>query len=203
MPNEINILVIEDNSNDYQLLKEDIDTAEELTATMYKAERLQDGFSIMENNRIDLAIIDLNLPDSDGLKTFLAFHRKYSSVPAVILSGRKDDDLAMQAVRGGAQDYVVKGEPSRTAMSRIIRYAIERQRWAATMSGEQDQVEELPGLLPMCSYCYKIRDERGGWDNIENYIYRYFDASVTHSICPECIRTNYPDLYSSILPDEE
>ncbi|HWB58563.1 MAG TPA: hypothetical protein VG733_03685, partial [Chthoniobacteraceae bacterium] len=55
-------------------------------------------------------------------------------------------------------------------------------------------VQQLRGLLPICSSCKKIRDQKGAWSEVESYIQRHTDALFTHSICPDCVKTLYPDM---------
>lgn len=198
----INILIVEDNPHDFLLFRENIEETEEFEAAVHHAELLEDGMALLENTDVDVAILDLSLPDSSGLETFSTFHEKHPSIPAVILSGQKDDDLALQAIKKGAQDYLFKGEPSQAAMIRIIRHAIERQRLTTELRSALDQVKQLQGLLPICSHCKSIRDDKGYWNRVENYISRCMDTKFSHGICPDCTRRHYPDIYSSIYHDD-
>jgi DNA-binding NarL/FixJ family response regulator len=177
------------------LLREVIATSDELEATFFHTDRLADAISIAENNEIDVAITDLSLPDSFGLETFSSFHRRQPSIPTIILSGRKDHDLAFQAIKAGAQDYLFKGEPSQTAIIRTIRFAIERQRLITELQQALSHVKQLQGLLPICAHCKNIRDDKGYWNRIENYIASHSEAEFSHSICPDCARKHYPDIF--------
>ena len=196
MTSPIHILVVEDNPHDFLLLKENIMATDEFAATIHHAERLQESFIIMAENSVDLVILDLNLLDSDGLATFSVFHDKYPTTPAVIYSGQKDHQLALQAIKGGAQDYLFKGEPSQPAIIRIIRYAIERQRLTTELRNALAKVEQLQGLLPICSHCKSIRDDDGYWNRVESYISKCADAKFSHGICPDCAKKHYPEIYS-------
>lgn len=192
----IDILIVEDNPDDFLLLKENIMMTEDFTAKIHHAERLQEGFAIIAEKSVDLAILDLDLPDSDGLATLSAFHKKHPTTPAVIYSGQKDHELALQAIKGGAQDYLFKGEPSQPAIIRIIRYAIERQRLTTELREALAKVEQLQGLLPICSHCKSIRDDDGYWNRVEHYISKYVDARFSHGICPDCAKKHYPEIFS-------
>ncbi len=59
------------------------------------------------------------------------------------------------------------------------------------------EVKTLRGILPICSFCKKIRDDKGYWNQVEDYVKQRFDADFSHSICPECASKHYPDLKSS------
>lgn len=203
MTQTISILMVEDNPHDFLLFKENMEEAEEFDPTVYHAERLEDGLALVEKTDIDVAILDLSLPDSSGLSTFLTFHERFPSIPAVILSGQKDDDLALQAVKKGAQDYLFKGEPSQAAIIRIIRYAIERQRLLTELCLALDQVKQLQGLLPICCHCKSIRDDEGYWNEVDHYMSRHMDTRFSHGICPGCAQKHYPEIYESVVDEQE
>ena len=80
------------------------------------------------NEKADVVLLDLMLPDSRGLQTFDKIHADAPDVPIIILSGHEDEELGVAAVRNGAQDYLVKGEMDSNILARTLRYAIERKR---------------------------------------------------------------------------
>jgi len=194
MKQNITVLIVEDNLDDYSLLKEVLDSSEEVDAKIFHEERLESALSAAKNKVINVAIIDLSLPDSFGLDTYVSFHNKYPLIPTVIMTGFKDYELAFEAVQKGAQDYLFKGEPSSTAIIRTIRYAIERQRLMTELKTALDHVEQLQGMLPICSVCKKIRDDKGYWNRIESYISKHWNVIFSHGICPDCAKKLYPDL---------
>lgn len=137
MDNALTVLIIEDNEDDFLLLKEMIESSEEITARILHAERIEKAYARAEENPIDVAIIDLQLPDSVGLDTFVSFTERFPSIPSVIMTGVKDLGMAVEAVKQGAQDYLHKGEISTSAIVRTIRYAIERQRLSSALKKTQ------------------------------------------------------------------
>jgi DNA-binding NtrC family response regulator len=196
MKQKIAILIIEDSFDDFSLLKEVLETSEEVEAKIFHADRLGGAIFVAKNNAIDVAIIDLSLPDSFGLDTYIFFHEKYPLIPTIIMTGYKDHDLAFEAVQKGAQDYLFKGEPSATAIIRTIRYAIERQRLTTELKMALEHIKQLQGMLPICSVCKNIRDDKGYWTRIESYISRHSEVKFSHGICPDCAKKLYPDLYN-------
>jgi len=194
MKRNISVLIVEDNLDDYSLLREVFESSEEVAAVIFHEERLESALSAAKNKAIDVAIIDLSLPDSFGLDTFISFHDKYPLIPTIIMTGTKDYEIAFIAVQNGAQDYLFKGEPSSTAIIRTIRYAIERQRLTTELKTALDHVEQLQGMLPICSACKKIRDDKGYWNRIESYISRHSKVKFSHGICPDCAKKLYPGL---------
>ena len=195
MKPHLKLLVIEDNPDDFFFLKRVLESSAEIDAVVFHEERLAKAVDVTGREAVDGAIVDLSLPDSFGLETFLAFHDQHPTIPTIIMTGHKDHALALEAVRNGAQDYLFKGDPSSSAIIRTIRYAIERQRLMTELKNALDHVKQLQGLLPICSACKNIRDDRGYWNRIESYIAGHSEVQFTHSICPDCARKLYPNFY--------
>lgn len=195
MKQKITVLIIEDSLDDFSLLREVLESSEEIEAKIVHAERLEDGISIAKSIVIDVAVIDLSLPDSFGLDTYISFHDVYPLIPKIIMTGFKDHAMAFEAVQKGAQDYLFKGEPSSTAIIRTIRYAIERQRLTTELQMAMDHIKQLEGMLPICSACKKIRDDMGHWNSIETYISNHSEIVFSHGICPDCAKKLYPEIH--------
>ena len=186
MKKKINLLVLEDNPDDFFLLKEVLESYEEIDIEIFHENQLNKAITTANKTSINAAIIDLGLPDSFGLETFTSFNDHFSKIPTIILTGSKDRNLAVQAVQKGAQDYLYKGETSSTAIIRTILYAIERQRLLTKLQNALDEIKTLRGLIPICSHCKKIRDDKGYWNILEAYIQKHSEASFSHGICPDC-----------------
>src|SRR5207244_7742883 len=90
--------------------------------------RLDHALTRLSRTGVDVVLLDLGLPDSQGLETFMRARRGAPNEPIVVISGLDDERLALEAVRSGAQDYLVKGRLEGHLLARVIRYAIERQR---------------------------------------------------------------------------
>lgn len=130
-----NILLVEDNEGDVRLLEVAIAGAETGDIQLNSVATLADAFDFLTNQPVDLVLTDLNLPDSEGYTTFQLLKEKVPGCPIVILSGVYDEKIAVQAIKDGAQDFLVKGEYNQTVIIRVIRYAIERKQ--AEMQREQ------------------------------------------------------------------
>jgi signal transduction histidine kinase/DNA-binding response OmpR family regulator len=124
----VKVLLIEDNPGDARLLQEMLADASSHTFDLECADRLSTGLERLAAGGIDAVLLDLSLPDSQGLDTFTRVHAQAPDVPIMVLSGLDDEALAIKAVREGAQDYLVKGRGDRDLLVRAIRYAIERMR---------------------------------------------------------------------------
>jgi PAS domain S-box-containing protein len=126
--NSLHILLVEDNPTDVLLLEEALDEAGTSEFALICARRLDEALALLRNQSFDLVLLDLGLPDSQGLETFARMQREHPAIPILILSGLDDEKLAVRAVKDGAQDFLVKGRINSTMLSRTIRYAIERKR---------------------------------------------------------------------------
>lgn len=126
----IRILLIEDNPGDSGLIQEFLTETRDQAQRfdLQVAGRLSEGFDRLQRGAFDIILLDLSLPDSQGLETFRRARARAAGVPIVILGDLADDALAMQAVREGAQDYLVKGSVRGHSLVRVIRYTIERSR---------------------------------------------------------------------------
>lgn len=82
---------------------------------------------------VDVILLDLSLPDSQGLDTFIRMHTKAPEVPIVVLTGLDDETISVQAMQAGAQDYLIKGQVDSNLLVRSIRYSIERQQLLAEL----------------------------------------------------------------------
>ena len=142
MEEKMRVLILEDNPDDFFLLKEVLESSDEIAAEGIHAQRLQTALDYTQNNSIDAALIDLQLPDRYGIDTFFAFHERFPAIPAIIVSGVEDLDTAVLAVQKGAQDYIHKGTSSSSAIIRTLRYAIERQRLLTNLEKTKSELQK-------------------------------------------------------------
>jgi len=124
----IHILLIEDNPTDVLLLREAVREDALASFEFMVADSLKSGLEFLGQNQFDVILLDLGLPDGQGLESFETVHGAFTDTPIVVLSGSADERLALEAVQSGAQDYLVKGPIGWEIASRAIRYAIERKR---------------------------------------------------------------------------
>jgi diguanylate cyclase (GGDEF)-like protein len=125
------ILLIEGSATDAQLLRLLLRAEPQFSVTT--ATRLARGVAYLGQQRFDLILLDLSLPDGQGLDVIGQVHRAARDVPIVALSTSYDESLALRALREGAQDLLVKCEIDRSLLMRVIRYACERHRLLSTL----------------------------------------------------------------------
>jgi len=137
----IKIVLIEDNPGDARLIKEMLTEAKSACFLLEWRNRLNEGLRWLTENSADVVLLDLGLPDSQGLDTYAKVHAQFPQLPIVVLSGLHDESVAVRAVRDGAQDYLVKGQIDGRLMARSVRYAIERKNAEEALREAHDNLE--------------------------------------------------------------
>lgn len=122
------ILLVEDNPGDIRLVSELLAEGDHEQFRVLVAKRLEQALAMLEESDVTAILLDLHLPDSNGLESQHAIHAAAFSVPIVVLSSSGDEHLAVQAVQHGAQDFLVKSHVNAHLLKRALRYAIERKR---------------------------------------------------------------------------
>jgi PAS domain S-box-containing protein/putative nucleotidyltransferase with HDIG domain len=122
------ILIIEDNPADARFIREILSEFNGAAYDFKYADRLSDALKMISGNSLDIVLLDLSLPDSEGLDALSAIVAANFHIPIVVLTGTDDSDIADRALGMGAQDYLVKGKYDSGMLSRSIRYAIERKK---------------------------------------------------------------------------
>ena len=146
--NTLKILLIEDNPGDARLIQEELSdplpfSNKNTQFLLSHANNLSQGLECLLNERINIILLDLGLPDSLGLKTFTKLYNHSHQVPIIVLTGFDNEKLAVRAVGEGAQDYLVKGKIDKNLLTRSIFYAIERHRLLSKLRDYNDNLEQL------------------------------------------------------------
>ena len=125
---KINVLLIEDNPGDAHLVSESLAGTAARFFCLEWTDRLSSGLARLAHGGIDVVLLDLGLPDSQGLATLAAVRVLAPHTPVVVLSGTDDEQFAVEAVRASAQDYLMKADAQWPSLGRSLCYAIERMR---------------------------------------------------------------------------
>jgi two-component system, cell cycle sensor histidine kinase and response regulator CckA len=145
----IQVLLVEDNPGDALLIQEIFLEIALVQFSVLHVERLSQALEHLQSENFDVVLLDLLLPDSQGLETFVQIHNQVPLTPIVVLTGFDDATLAIQAMQAGAQDYLVKGQASNgDLLIRSIRYAIERQRTQADLYSREQEFRTLSENAP-------------------------------------------------------
>jgi len=153
----LQVLLIEDNPGDARLIQEMLHGAEELAKRVSPSEmsdrvpeisretRLEEALETLAAEHIDIVLLDLNLPDSEGLSTLETVHEA-SEPPIVVLTGVRGQQIGIKAIQRGAQDFLVKDEVTSELLIRTIHHAIERARQQRDRRQQREQLEALNRL---------------------------------------------------------
>jgi two-component system, cell cycle sensor histidine kinase and response regulator CckA len=145
----IKILLVEDNPGDVLLLQEILADITFVELQWVHVERLTKAVQCLQSEDFDVILLDLVLPDSQGLDTFIQLQTQAPLTPIVVLTGMADETLAMRSMQAGAQDYLIKGQVSESdLLLRSIRYAIERKRIEAALQKREQELRTLTENAP-------------------------------------------------------
>jgi signal transduction histidine kinase len=122
------LLIIEDNPGDVRLLREMLDENDSHRAELIHAGTMHEAMQHLAKNAVDIILLDLGLPDAQGLAAIKSIRAAAPQVPLVVLTGMDDELLAMRSLQEGAQDYLIKGQVETRGLLRALRYAGERKR---------------------------------------------------------------------------
>jgi PAS domain S-box-containing protein len=160
------ILLVEDSAGDARLLVALLDGIPNTEFQPSVCVRVGDAVQRLAQERFHVILSDLSLPDSQGLETFRSLHAAAPDIPILVLSGNDDEDLALNAVREGAQDYLVKGRLDGHILSRAIRYAMERHRIEQALHESERHYKHL--LESITDYAYTVKLENGQPGQVEH-----------------------------------
>jgi len=135
----IQVLLVEDNAGDARLLREMLKESGTFKSQLTHFACMKDALDHLATNVANIVLLDLGLPDANGVGAVRQVHEVAPRVPLVVLTGLDDEAVATKALQEGAQDYLIKGKIEAASLARSLRYAIERQR----MQVETEQVRRL------------------------------------------------------------
>ncbi|HYC19455.1 MAG TPA: PAS domain S-box protein, partial [Candidatus Bathyarchaeia archaeon] len=190
--NQATILLVEDSPADTRLIQELLQEAPDGRFNVITASTLAQGLDALSHNNVDAVLLDLGLPDSQGLTTFKTVYERVPYLPIVMLTILDDEELARTAVREGAQDYLTKDALSKdelttTALVRTLRYAMERTEAEATLRASAEEFRALFERSPVA----KIRYDAGGHPTIMN------DAALVFLGVTEVAAVQHINLFST------
>jgi len=139
---EIQTLLIEDNPGDARLIQEFLKDSKKVDFSIKIHETLSEGLEEFLNNKFDIVLLDLNLPDSSGYDTVKIINEKIKFVPVIVLTGRDDEELALKSLKFGIQDYLIKGKIDQILLERSILYTIERYHFIEAFKRSEKTIRE-------------------------------------------------------------
>ncbi len=150
----------------------------------------------------DLYLLDWHLGENTALTLLAQVAAVNPAAARIVITGASTRAVDLQAMAADASDYLEKGKFDARLLERCIRYALDRQRFAAEreqlirkLQTALSKVKTLEGLLPICAHCKKIRDSQGHWHQVEAYIRERTEAQFSHTLCAACLQIHYPQEY--------
>jgi len=199
------ILIVDDVPKNLQVLGTIL---EEQACDIAMATSGIQAFKIIADVLPDLILLDIMMPEMDGLEVCkrLKDSIETKDIPVIFITAKTEVEDIIKGFERGAVVYVTKPFNAKELQARVSTHLeLKMSRDANKQLIEKLQkaltdIKQLSGLLPICSHCKKIRDDKGYWNQIEAYILEHSDAQLSHSICPDCAQEHYPEL--SIYKDE-
>ncbi|MFT7588380.1 MAG: two-component system sensor histidine kinase UhpB [Limisphaerales bacterium] len=125
---KVRVLLIEDNPADARLVEIYLKESTMLDSEIVKAKELKEGLQYLEEEEFDVILLDLTLPDSQGFNTIKTMIEEFPEYTIIVMTGMDDETIALNSVKAGAQDFIVKGQFDSNLLGRTISYAIERHQ---------------------------------------------------------------------------
>jgi DNA-binding NtrC family response regulator len=138
-PDTVRILLVEDDDGSAVILQKMLARWRFGAFSVLRAANLAAALALAGRERIDLVLLDLGLPDSQGPDTFGRMLAGAAPAPIIVLTGADDEDLGTAMVRQGAQDYIAKGQVDSASLARAVRHAVERCRAQRELAEEHDR----------------------------------------------------------------
>jgi CheY-like chemotaxis protein len=198
-PGEQKILVVDDNTANIDVM---LRFLEPLGYELAIATSGEKALRVAERFGPDLILLDVMMPGMDGFETCRRLKAPPLSLeaPVIFVTAKKETDDIVRGFQCGGVDYVSKPIRQEEVASRIethlrLRHLISVQaELIDQLQAARGELKILSGLLPICSYCKKIRDDQGYWHQIEAYIHKHSHAEFSHGLCEACAAKLYPDL---------
>src|SRR5271163_445298 len=188
------LLLVEDNPGDARLLREMLNEQDQHKPDLIHVECMKDAEKRLVERVFDAILLDLGLPDAQGLGAVRRAHAAAPRVPLVVLTGSDDEMLAAQALQKGAQDYLIKGQIDTRGLFRALRYAIERKIMEDVLFEEKERAQvtlncigdavictDLPGNI---TFLNLVAEKMTGWSRVEAggqpmaEVFRVLDAAT-------------------------
>lgn len=177
MGNKSLVLAVDDKPQNLQFL------GKLLSDNGYEVAMAQNGkqaLNFVRKDEPDLILLDIMMPEMDGYEVCEHLKADFYTrhIPVIFLTAKTDAQDVVKGLEAGGVDYVTKPFSSAELLARIRTHI---------------ELKILRGLLPMCSHCKKIRDDKGFWEDVDRYLEAHSQLTFTHGICPNCMDDLYKD----------
>jgi len=211
MAKRFRILAVDDEQINLQL----ISSALKETYDVLTASNGHDAVSQLKEHEPDLILLDVMMPDLNGFDVckIIKATPAYVDVPVIFLTAMDTHEGVLQGLESGGIDYLAKPVDLDLLKLRVRNHLeskerndlVKEQRDLLARQKEEleaalAQVKQLEGIIPICAYCKKIRDDQDSWHQLEQYISDHSEALFSHSICPHCLQEQLSEIRSRKRP---
>ena len=203
LPETANIMVVDDTPANLNLLQK------MLLDKGYRVLAFPDGkmaLAAAAKHPPDIILLDINMPEMNGFEVCerLKADAVLKEIPVIFISALIETEDKIKAFALGGVDYVTKPFQFEEVNSRVEthlrlrRQQLELEEERRRLQQALDEIRTLRGILPICAYCKKIRDDKGYWSQVEKYVSDHTDAKFSHGICPACFEREMKGLETSV-----
>lgn len=181
-------------------------------SNLFQAENGEEGLELFKEHRPDIVISDVRMPVLDGIEMSRMIKSIDSNIKIILTTAHSDASVLLNSIDAGIDKYILKpvdvdilfSAMETCAETIILERKIQEQNrekdeLISRLQDAMENIKKLSGLLPICSSCKKIRDDKGYWNQIEQYIAEHSEAEFSHGICPDCVKKLYPQ-YKHLIP---
>ncbi len=201
------VLVVDDEPVNLMLLENILKDSHDILLAGSGGEAL----AMIRDDEPDLILLDVMMPEMSGfdLCRHLKADERYRDIPIIFITALTGGDNESLGLQLGAMDYIAKPFVINHVRLRVrnqleLKYRtgqLLEQRAAleartAELEAALKRIKHLEGLIPICMYCKKIRNDREVWQNLEEYLHEHTDASFTHGMCPDCLESHMNGLHA-------
>jgi DNA-binding response OmpR family regulator len=188
--NKQTILLVDDTPQNLQVLYQTLKERYEL----YSADNGRDALALAESLHPDLILLDIMMPEMDGFEVcrIIKGNNTLKEIPVLFLTALVEESDESLGFEVGGADYIIKPFNPKIVLQRVATHLDLKLQRDLLIKSNQDlakamaEIKVLSGFLPICCVCKKIRDDKGGWNQLESYISKHSDVLFSHSYCPEC-----------------
>ena len=194
------ILIIDDNPNNLSIITEHLEMNH---LEVMVARDGEDGIIKAQKGSPDLILLDVMMPGLNGFETCALLKKdpRTDDIPVLFMTALDNVEDKLRGFEAGGLDYITKPFNEQEVLARVKVHLIIRklqkdlEKKNRELESALEEIDTLRGIIPICSSCKKIRDDKGYWNQLEEYITRHSSAVFSHGLCPECARRLYPGLY--------
>ncbi len=190
------ILVVDDQPVNLKVLLSFLESHGFVVRLADTGERAIRSLEVMEP---DLILLDVMMPGINGFETCkrIKANKDSADIPIIFMTALDSIEDKINGFDAGGVDYITKPFQKVEVLARVKTHVTLRNRERELQKALAD-VKELSGFLPICSFCKKIRDDEGYWQQVDKYITEHSDVLFSHGICEHCAEEHYGDILKGV-----